>query len=138
VEDERIIWLAKVAGGVAVGQVAASAADRFGHHNMARHLAPRALEVGQHTADVRMLNAAGEEPAGLHHLMPRVMNCRGCVIDRTNQRELVGVLSDLGKDLGDAKARHVGVDDLERPAYLLRRIGLWIKGVNVAWPADEK
>ena len=54
---------------------------------MCRHLAALAFDVTKRTADVRMLDAAGEKPACLHHLHPRVVDRRGRVIERANQRE---------------------------------------------------
>ena len=105
VEDERIVLLAEVAGGLAVRQVAAGAADRPRQQHVGRHLAALALEIRQHAAGVRMLDAAGEQPARLHHLMAGVVNRRRRVVDGADQRKLVGVLGHLRKDLGDPHAR---------------------------------
>src|SRR5262249_10217916 len=98
----------------------------------------RALEVGQRTADVRMLDPAAEQPAGLHHLVAGVVDRRGRVVDAANQRELVGVRGHLGEDFGDSYARYIGVNGLERPAYLFGRVGLGVEGVYMAGAADEE
>ena len=87
--------LAEIARGVAVRQVAAGAADRSRQQHVRREFAATALQVAERAADVRMLDAAGEEPAGLHHLMAGVVDGRRRVIDRADDRELVGVLRRL-------------------------------------------
>jgi len=50
---------------------------------MGRHVALRPFEVTEDAADMRMLQAAGEEPAGLHHLVARIVHSGGGVIDGT-------------------------------------------------------
>ena len=97
VEDERIVLLAEIAGGLAVRHVAAGAADGPRQQHMGRHLAALALEIAEHAADVRMLDAAGEQPARLHHLMAGVVDGGRRVIDAADQRELVGVLGHLAE-----------------------------------------
>ena len=54
---------------------------------------------------MRVLDAAGEQPAGLHHLVAGVVDGRGRVVDRADQRELVGVPGHLREDLADLHAR---------------------------------
>ena len=103
VEDERVILPAEVAGGVAVGQVAAGAADGPRHKHVPRHLAALALEVRQHATGVRVLDAAGEQPAGLHHLVAGVMHGRRRVVNAAHERKLVGVFGRLGKHLANAE-----------------------------------
>ena len=81
--------LAEVAGALAVRQVAAGPAHRPRQQDVGRQLAATALQVAERAADVRVLDAAGEQPAGLHHLVAGVVDRGGGVIDRAHQRELV-------------------------------------------------
>ena len=96
------------------------------------------LQVAEHAADVRMLDAAREEPARLHHLMAGVVDGRGGVIDRADQRELVGVPGHLREDLGDRMPGTLVADRLERPAHLGGGVRLRVPGIDLARPADEK
>ena len=123
IEDERVIRLAEVSGGVSVRQVAAGRADRLGQHDIRRRVVPRPLELGHHRAIRRMLGPAGEQPAGLHHLVPGVVDGRRRVVHRADQRDLVHHRRQPGEDLRDLDARHLGGDRSERPADLLGRSG---------------
>jgi hypothetical protein len=138
VEDERVVRLAEVAGRVAVRQVPAGAADRLWQQDVGRQLAPAALQVAEGTADVRMLDPAGEEPTRLHHLVAGVVNRRSRVVDRADQRELVGVLGHTGEDLGYLDPASFGLDRVERPADLGRGLRLRVPGVQLARPADQE
>ena len=133
-----IVLFAKVAGGLAVRQVAAGAANRLRDKNVGRHFAAAALEIAEDAAFVRMFDAAGEEPAGLHHLMAGVVDGGGRVITAADERILVGVFGHLRKDFADLHSRHVGVDGLERPANLIGRLGLRIPGVDLTGAADQE
>ena len=42
-----------------------------------------------HAAGVGRIDATGEQPPRLHHLMPRIMHCCGGVITGPDQRELI-------------------------------------------------
>src|SRR5438045_4175876 len=77
------------------------------------HLAALALEVAQHAAGVRVLDAAGEQPAGLHHLVAGVVDGRRRVVDAADQGVLVGVPGHLREDLRNLDPGHVGADRLE-------------------------
>ena len=85
-----------------------------------------------------MLDPAGEQPAGLHHLVPGVVDGRRRVIDGADQRHLVHHRRQPGEDLGDLDARHLGRDRPERPADLLGRIGLHVPGVELRRAADQE
>ena len=85
-----------------------------------------------------MLDPAGEQPAGLHHLVARVVDRRRRVIDRADQRHLVHHRRQPGEDLRDLDARHLGRDRPERPADLLGGIGLHVPGVELRRPADQE
>ena len=90
--DERVVRLAEKPAGLAVGQVAAAAAHQLGQHDERRQVGLAALQVADHRPDVRRVDAAGEQPAGLHHLPARVVHRRAAVMDRAHERELVGDL----------------------------------------------
>ena len=51
--------------------------------------AAAALEVAQRAPHVRMFDSAREEPAGLHHLVARVVDRRRGVVNRTYEGKLV-------------------------------------------------
>ena len=128
---------AEVAGAT-VRQVAAGAADGLGNQDVGRHLAAAALEIAEDAAFVRMFDAAGEEPAGLHHLMAGVVNGGGGVVTAADERILVGVFGHLREDFADLHSGHVGVDGLERPTYLIRRLGLRIPGIDLTGAAHQE
>src|SRR5262249_57694266 len=82
-------------GALAVRHVTAGTAHRPRQEHMRRYLAAPALQVTEHAADMRMLDAAGEQPARLHHLMAGVMDGGGRVVDTAEQRILVGMAGPL-------------------------------------------
>src|SRR5205807_515729 len=122
-EDERVVGLAQVAGRLAVRHVAAGAAHGAGDEDVGGNLAATALEVAQDAADVGMLDAAGEEPAGLHHLMAGVVDRGGGVVDGADQGELVGQAGQAREDFADLHARNAGGDGPEGAADLGGGIG---------------
>jgi len=66
------------------------------------------------------------------------MHGRRGVVDRANDRKLVGVAGDLGKDFADLHARGVRRNGLERPAHFRRSVRLGIEGVDLARSADQE
>ena len=96
----------------------------------------RAFQKLERAARVRRVDAAREEPAGLHHLMPGVMHRRGRVIDAAHERELVRDLRVQRKDFADLKVGIVRADRLERPANLARRVRLHVEGVELGRRAE--
>ena len=105
VERERVVRLAQEAAGLPVGQVAAAAAHQLGKHDERRQIGLAAFEIADRRPDVRRIDAAGEQPAGLHHLPARVVHRRPAVMDRPHQRDLVGDRGVPGQDLGDLDRR---------------------------------
>ena len=138
VQDERVVALAEIAGVLAVRHVAAGVADRPRQQHVRRHVAVRTFQLAEHTADVRMLDAALEEAAGLHHLMAGVVDGGGRVIHAADERELVRVLGHAREVLGDLDARDVGLDGLVRAADLGRSVRLHVPGVELGRPADQE
>ena len=132
VEHERIKPFAEETGVLAVRQVAAGRAHRLGKDDVSGQFVAPPLEVLQSATGVRGVDPAGEEPAGLHHLMAGVMHRRRVVITTADQRELVRDLRVQGEYLGELYVRVVRPDRLERPAYLTRRVRLHIPGVQLA------
>ena len=128
-QGERIVGLAQKTGVLSVRQVAARAAHRFGQDDVGRQVGLSAAEVAQRAAGVGRVDSTGEKPAGLKHLVPRVMHGRGRVEATAHQRELVCVLGHFGEDFADFDRGRLGADRLERPADLGRRFGLGIPGV---------
>ena len=138
VQHERIVGLAQKSGVLPVRHIAAGVADGPRQQHVRRHVAIRPFQFRQHAADVRILHAALEQPAGLHHLVPRVVYRGGRMIDAADQRIFVGVLRHARKILGNLDARNVGLDRLVRPANLNRRVGLHVPGVELRRPAHQE
>ena len=111
---ERVVGLAEEPAGLAVGHVPAAAAHQLGQDGERREVGLPASEVAHDRPDVRRVDAAGEESAGLHHLPAGVVDRRAAVVRRADQRELVGDPGEAGQDLGDLEARDLGGDRLER------------------------
>ena len=86
---------------------------------------------------MRVLDAAGEQPAGLHHLVAGVVDGRRRVVDGADQRELVGVLGHLREDLGDLRCPGtLVVIGWNGPRTSAGAFGLRVPGVDVAGAAD--
>ena len=109
-----------------------------GQQHVRRNVAVRAFQLGQHAADVRILDAALKQPAGLHHLVAGIVNRGGCVIDAADDGVFVGLLRHARKILGDLDARNIGLDGIVRPADLDGGVGLHVPGVELGWPADQE
>ena len=107
-----------------------TAADFFedavgGHAGLAR-----AGDLGRHRANRRTLARNGLAThtcgaAGEHQVGPGVMVALA-VVERTNQRKLVGQPGLPGKHLGDFDARHVGLDHVESGMLKVRVQDEWI------------
>ncbi len=91
-QHERIVRLAQEAGVLAVRQVAAGAAHRLGQNDVGWQIGSPPLQIADHAAGMRRIDAAGEQPAGLHHLMACIVNCCRGVVARSDERELIGLL----------------------------------------------
>ena len=119
--------------------VAACVADRVGHQHVGRNVPLGPLELGQHAADVRVFDAALKEPAGLHHLMARVVDSRGRVVHRAHQGKLVGVTGHAGEQFRNLNPVSVRRNRLVRAADFGRRVGLHVPRVDLAGrPHQEK
>src|SRR5438874_13731250 len=105
---------------------------------MCRHLAALSFDVTKRTADVRMLDTAGEKPAGLHHLRAGVVDRRGGVVDRAENRVFVSVASHAREDFADLHAGYVGGDWPVGSAHFWRRQRLGIPGVELARAAHKE
>ena len=105
IQHERIEALAEIPGVLAVRHVAAGVADGPRQQDVRRHIALRTFQLTENAADVRMLDAALEDAAGLHHLMPGVMHGGGRVIHAANDRVLVRVLRHAREIFRDLDAR---------------------------------
>ena len=81
---------------------------------MRRGIATGPLELGECAADVRMLDAPGEEATSLHHLVAGVVDGRRLVIDRADERDLVHDPRELREDLAHVDAAGDQVVELER------------------------
>src|SRR5262245_49747757 len=88
---DRIVLRAQESGTLAVRQIAAGPADRLRQQDLRRHLAARSAKSAHHAADVRMFDLILEQAAGLHQLMARIMDRRPRVMERADERELIGL-----------------------------------------------
>ena len=136
IEHERIVGLAEEAGILAVRQIAAGRPHRLGQDDVRRQFAAPAFQKLQRAPGVRRIDAAGEEPPGLHHLVPGIVHRRRRVIHAAHQRKLVRQLRHVREDFRDLDVRVVGLDGLERPANFARRIRLRVPGIDLARRAE--
>ena len=102
---------------------------------MRGQVAAPAFEKLQRAARVRRDDAAGEEPARLHHLVAGVVDRRRSVINGADERELIGDLRVAWENLGELKVT-LGGNRLERPANLAGRVGLHVEEVELAGRAE--
>ena len=136
IQRERIVRLAEETGVLAVRQIAAGRPHRLRQDDVRRQFGFAAFQIFQRATGVRRVDAAGEQPAGLHHLMAGVVHRRRRVINTAHERKLVRDLGLQRKNLGDLNVGIVGADRLERPANFARRIGLHVPGVELARRAE--
>src|SRR5262249_37518034 len=113
-------------------------ADGTRQQDVRRRITARPAEFAEHTTDVRMLDPALEEASGLHHLVAGIVDGGRFVVERADERELVGVLGHAWEDLTDLDARHIGFDRPIWPANLSGRTRLQIPGVELTWAAHQK
>ena len=78
-----------------------------------------------------MLLPLPAEPAGLEELLARLVDRRGVVRDRTDEREPIHPGRQPGQVLVDPDARDPGRDRAERPADLLGRLRLGVPGLKL-------
>ncbi len=98
---------------------------------MRGQLVARAFEILQGAADVRGVDAGGEEAARLHHLVARVVNGGGGVIAASHQAELVGDLRVQREELGELNLLGLGGDRFEWPPNFGGGVGLGIEEVDL-------
>ncbi len=137
IQHEGIVVLTEETGGLAMGHVAARVADRMREQDVRRDVAVGALDLGDHAAEVGILDAALEQASGLHHLMARVVDRGGGVIDAADERIFVGMFGHARKILADLDLRDVGLDRLVRPANLDGSVRLHIPGIELGGSADK-
>src|SRR5882724_2323993 len=99
---------------------------------MRRQFVPSTFEKLQGATGMGRINSARKKPAGLHHLMPGIMDRGGRMVTGTNEREFISELGVQGKDLGNLYIGIVRLDRLERPADFGRGIGLHVEGIDLA------
>ena len=105
VQHERVVGLAEKAGVLAVRHVAAGRAHRLGQDDVRGQFVAAALEIFERAAGVRRVDAAGEQPAGLHHLMAGVVHRGRRVVAAAHERKLVGELRVQREDFGNLDVR---------------------------------
>ena len=93
--------LAQEARVLAVWQVSTGGAHRRGENHVGWQVGAASLQVTGDASGVRRVDAAGEQAAGLHHLVTGVVDRRGGVVTTADDRELVAVLGVPGQDLAD-------------------------------------
>ncbi len=121
-----------------MGHVAAGRSDRPGQEDVRRNRAARAFELGQNRAHVRVLDAAAEEPARLHHLVAGVVDgCRG-MVNRPHQRHLVHHAGEPREGFADLDAGDAGGDRPERAADLRGSVRLGVPRVELRGPSDQE
>ena len=84
-----------------------------------------------------VVGAADAHVLGRQHAMAAGEVVAGVVVQRADDRELVGDLGLLGEQLGDVEAGHAGADRLPDAAILGRGVRLQVVHVHVAGAAVE-
>ena len=103
---------------------------------MRRQVGLAAFEVPQHATHMRAFEPAAEQPPGLHHLMARVVDGRGGVINAADIRDLVAVSRHSRKHFRNRDSRRPASRSLERPADFGGGVGLHVPGVELAGSAQ--
>ena len=134
---KRVEGGAQPAGGLAVRHLDARVLDRAGDHHEGRHLVPRAEPLRRHRADVRVLLVGPAKPSGLEQLLAGLVDRRGVVVDRSDERQPVHPGGQPREMLADPDAGNPGGDRPERPPDLGGSIGLGVPRLELAGPADE-
>src|ERR1035437_5326305 len=137
IQYKRIVSLAQESSCVTVRQIAAKLPDHVREQNIGRHVSARPFFKSKHRTVIRRLEAALEEPSGLHHLAAGVVyRCRS-VVDRPYQGELVGMFGHAGKNLRDFYPGNIGFDRLERATDGGRRVRFHVPRVKLAGSAHK-
>ena len=138
IQHEGVERLAEKSGVLPVRHIAAGGPHGARNQNVRRNVALRPQEFGGHATDMRILDAALKEPAGLHHLMPGIVDGCGGVIDGTEHGELVGIPRHARENFRNLHARHVGRERLVGAADFRRRFRLHVPGIQLAGRAQQE
>jgi hypothetical protein len=114
-----------------VRQIPARGPHHFRQDDVRRQVRFPSAQIGERTPDVRRIHAAAEQPTGLEHLMPRIVNRGSRVIARADNRKLVGNGGMSRQDLGKLKAS-LGRDRREGAANFRGRLWLRVERVDLA------
>ena len=136
VQDERVVGFAQKTGVLAMRHVAAGRAHGFGKNDVCREFVATAFKKFERASGMRGVDAAGEKPAGLHHLMASIVDCGSGVITGADEREFVGEFGVERKDFRYLNVGIVGFDRLEGPADFGRRIRLHVESIDLAGCAE--
>lgn len=123
---------AEESAGLAVRHVAAAATHEFGEHGEGRQVGLPSSQIAHDRADVGCIDSPGEEPACLHHLPACVVNRGTAVVDRADERDLIGDFGDSREDFGDLEAGNLGLDRFEWATDFGGGVGLHVPEVHVA------
>ena len=104
-ELEGVVRFAEESAGLAVRHVAAAATHEFGEHGEGRQVGLPSSQIAHDRADVGCIDSPGEEPACLHHLPACVVNRGTAVVDRADERDLIGDFGDSREDFGEPGSR---------------------------------
>src|SRR5262245_58332096 len=116
VQHEWVVRFAEKTGILSVRHVAAGWSHRFWQTDVGGKFIAAAFKKFQSATSMGCVDAASEESAGLHHLMPGIVDRCGSMITGPDEREFVSQFRDRGKDFRNLDVRIVGLDWLERPA----------------------
>src|SRR6185295_9077224 len=103
---------------------------------MGRQFVAPSFEKFKRATGVWGVDAAGEQPARLHHLVAGVMHRCGGMITGSNEGELVSQFCVQREYLGNLNIWIIGLDRLEWSADFRRRIWLHVPGINLTARAE--
>ena len=99
--------------------------------------AARRRLAGDDAAPVGKLQITDGEPAGLQQLLARFVNRGRIVIQRADDRQAVGALSQHRQRLAEPEAGNGGFNRFERTTDRRRGVGLGIEGLQLAGSAGH-
>ena len=135
-QSKRIVSFAQKAASLAIGQVSAPTAHGFREDHMGGQVRASSEQEPRDASSMGCIDPTLELPTGLHDLPPGIVHRRAAMETGPNEREFVGDLRMLRKNLRKEHSGSFRRDGLERTSNLQRRIGLDIERVDMARRAE--
>ena len=135
-QGKRIVGFAQKAARLAIGQVSAPTAHGFREDHMGGQVRASSEQEPRDASSMGRVDPTLELPTGLHDLPTGIVHRRAAMETGPYEREFVGDLRMLRKNLRKEHSGSFGGDGLERSSNLQRCIGLDIERVDMARCAE--